>query len=191
MTTIPYQETPGEPKKKRGGILLIIGAIVLIIGIVVTVIGGASLGSAAVGLTQGLSSISVPGETSLESEADSTWSIYSGTAAMPEGVTLTVTGPDGAALTTGSPETTEALEVAEYIGTAVMDFEAAEAGTYVISTELAEGATAPTADFFVGRSLTDFAMGAVGGVGGLCGGVVVALIGLILLIIGLVLRLKS
>ncbi len=191
MTQAPG-EAFGQPAapKKRGGVLLIIGAILLLIGVVALGLGIASTVSGAKGLVDSFQPLPVPGSVTVDAESGSGWRLYTPDGQLPDDVTVTVVGPDGGDIAMGNVFGNEEISGGQFSGSAARSFNADTDGTYTVTSTVAEGAATPSG-YFLAPGVTDLAGGFAGGIGGVCLGAVVGIIGLVLLIIGLVLRLKS
>ena len=193
MTHVPYAAgpDPAPPAGRRPGTTMaVVGGVLLAVAVLVAVASG-FLGyrtvSGAVG--EGLNEFAAPGSTTHAAEAGESVTVFLEQGTLSPGATrpaVSVTGPDGGAVTTGGAN--GYLELNGRRFDALASFTAPAAGEYAVAADMPEGDSATIA---VGPDITGLLGGVFGGLAGVCGAVVLALTGLVLLIVGLVRRSRA
>ena len=183
------------PAQRKGGGLIITGIVLLVLALIGFIAGIAVIASGAgSSITDSLTAPedSVPG-TITRTLSPGTYVVYeaSGTSKTSRVTTLspsdvTVTGPDGAAVSVGTPVGDETITRGVQQFTGIAAFEVRTAGSYVVEVS----APAPTTVILAPGILSTFTS-AAGGVALIGLAVLVGLIGLVLLIVGIVRRARS
>jgi len=185
----PYGQQQGQqPPKKKGGVLLIVGAILLVLGIVLAVVGSVALYGGVSSFAGGLTEFEAPGSTTFTADEPGSYVVFAEGTSVPEGLEVTIAGPEGETTEPGPADVQETLDLGERQLRSARSFRADEAGAYAISATLPEG---QTATLLVGPSVMGLAGAGVTFLGGFCIGIPLGLAGVVCLIIGLVKRFSS
>jgi hypothetical protein len=178
----------GEPKKKKGGVLLTLGGVLLALGIILAIVGG-FFSSRGFGDLTDMDSFAVPGTETVELEAGDEVVLFleqtagqTPTGPYPD---ISVVDPDGDDVTFRTSEATS-FSLNSRSWQTLGSFTADDEGDYQITGELESGtATISFMPNFSGAG------GVFGGMCGICGAIPLILIGVVLLVIGLIMRLSS